>query len=139
MFSCTAAENNEELDTRKMVDVLKTHHLVPPTTCSNVKRGLINLITKGCVPTEISHDLLNARTIGQADYEATVKYHSLKDSSVAVPKRKRKLQTIKSPTKKGKRRSKADEEKMLITFCTKKQLHGQSNMSRVLSVLENSL
>ena len=74
--------------------VLKTHHLVPTTTCSNVNWGLVNLITKECVPTEICHDL-NARTTGQADYKAIVKYHFLKDP-------------------------KADE-KMLITFCTKKK------------------
>lgn len=102
--------------------VLKTNYLVPHTTCNHVNRGLINLITDEHVPTEISHDLLNARTIGQADYEATVKYHFLKDPSVAVPKRKRKLLTIKGPSKRGRKKSKADEEKMLITFCTKKAI-----------------
>ncbi len=35
-----------------------------------------NLITEERVPTEISHDLLNARTIGQADYKATVTKYS---------------------------------------------------------------
>ena len=79
-------------------------------------------ITQEGIPPEISHDLLNARIIGQADYEATVKYHFLKDPSVKVPKRKRKLLTIKGATKKRKRKSKADEEKRLITFCTKKAI-----------------
>ena len=120
MFSCTAAETNEELDTRKLMGVLKTHCLVPHPTSNHINCGLINLITEERVSPEISHDLLNTRTIGQADYEATVKYHFLKDPSVAVPKRKQKLLTIKGPSKKGKKKSKADEEKNLITFCTKK-------------------
>ncbi len=100
---------------------MKTNYLVPHNTCNHVDRGLLNLITEERVPTEISHDL-NARTIGQADYETTVKYSFLKDPSVAVPKRKRKLLTIKGPSERGKKRSKADEEKMLITFCTKKAI-----------------
>ena len=86
MFSCTAAETNEELDIRKLMGVLKTHYFVPPTTSNHVNHGLINFITEEHVSPEITHDLLNARTIGQADYEATVKYHFLKDPSVAVPK-----------------------------------------------------
>ena len=122
MFSCTAAETNEELDTRKLMEVLQTHYLVPQPTSNHVNRGVINLITEKRVAPEISHDLLNARTIGQADYEATVKYYILKDPSLAVPKRKRKLLTIKSPSRKGKKVSKADEEKNLITFCTKKAI-----------------
>lgn len=73
-------KDNEELDTRKMVGVLKTHYLVPHPICNHVNRGLINLITDECVSPEISHDVLNACTIGQADYEATVKYHFLKTS-----------------------------------------------------------
>ena len=122
MFSSIAAETTEKLDTRKLMQVLKTHCLIPQSTSNHANRGIINLITQERVPPEVTHDLLNARTIGQGDYEATVKYHFLKDPSIQVPKRKRKLLTLKGPTKKGKKKSKADEEKKLITLCTKKAI-----------------
>ena len=118
--------------------VLKTHCLVPHPTSNHINRGLINLITEERVSPEISHDLLNARIIGQADYEATVKYHFLKDPSVAVPKRKQKLLTIKGPSKKWKRNPKETKRKISLLSVQKRQLHGQSNMSMVSSVLVNS-
>ena len=64
MFSCTAAENNEELDTRNLVGELKTQYLVPNPTCNHVNQGLINLITEERVSLEISHDLLHTHTTG---------------------------------------------------------------------------
>ena len=45
-----------------------------------------------------------------------------KDPSVQVPKRKQKLLTMKSATKKGKRKSIQMKKKRLITFCTKKAI-----------------
>lgn len=113
MFSSTAAETTEELDTRKMMQVLETHHLIPQSICNHAKRGVINIITQERVPPEVTHDLLNARTIGQADYEATVEYHFLKDPSIQPPKRKRRPLTLKGPTKKI---SKVDEEAHYILY-----------------------
>ena len=109
----------EESDVRKLMQVISTSCVILQ---SERNHQLINFITKDCVPPEVTHDLLNARTIGQADYEASVKYHFLKDPSVQLPKRKRKLLTLKNPTRKGKKKSKAEEEKQLITFCTKKAI-----------------
>ena len=108
---CSDVQLLKILDTRKLVGVLKTHYLVPHPTCNHVDRGLNNLIAEEHVSPEISHNLLNASTIGQADYKATVKYHFLRDPSVAVPKQKRKLLTIKGPSKREKRNPKQTRRK----------------------------
>ena len=61
-----------ELDIRKLIDVITNSQLITNRTTN---RGLINFATGANTEPEVAHDILNARTMGQKDYEIAVQYY----------------------------------------------------------------
>ena len=79
MYSVTAFERTMEIDTRKLIEVIRTSQLI---TNPKANRGLINFVTGTSIEPEIANDVLNGRTVGKKDYETAVKYYFFKDPSI---------------------------------------------------------
>ena len=105
-----------ELDIRKLVDVISHSHLIPT---DSTNRGLVNFATGASVQSEITYDLLHARTMGEKDFEIAVQYYFFKNPSIKFQKRKRKLLTFSTTQKKKHKQSPAKREQKIITVCTK--------------------
>ena len=119
MYHTTLDEYRAEHDIRSLVQTIQENRLL---AISSTNRGLINIVTLKRALPEVAHDLLHARTMGQADYETTVKYRYLKDVSVQVPKRKRQLMTFSSKKKLGRKLSTEQKEQRIVTLCTRKSI-----------------
>ena len=119
VYSTTAHEHTVELDIRKFIEVITNSQLItPPKT----NRKLINFVTGSSIEPEIAHDLLNARTMGQKDFEIAVQYYFFKNPSIIFKKKKRKLLTFTSVQRKTSKRSPAIQEMKTITLCTKRAI-----------------
>ena len=106
-----------ERDIRRFTQVTKDKLSV-----QSVNRGLTNFVTGAAVEPDVAHDLLNARTMGQKDYEIAVQFYFFKNPSIKFQKRKRKLLTFTNTQKK--------KEKTIIGITRTKDcriLHQTSN------------
>ena len=119
MFSTTAMERTDEADIQKLIHVFQNHSLVQST---QENRGLINIITNQKATPELTQDLLHAREMGQLDYEHAVQFYFLKDPSVQLIKRKRRLLTFSEKPKCKKRKSPLAEKQKTVQLCTKRCL-----------------
>lgn len=61
-----------------MIEALQSNDFIPELN----NRGLINFVSRATVPPEVAHDLLNARIMGEQDFETAVKYYFLKTPSI---------------------------------------------------------
>lgn len=84
-----------ELDIRKLVDVISHSD-------NRFNRGLVDFATGASVESEITYDLLHARTTGEKDFENDEQYYFFKNPSIKFQKRKRKLLTFSTTQKKHK-------------------------------------
>lgn len=108
-----------EMDIRRLTQVINNNQLIPQ---QNTNRGLTNFVTGAKVEPEVAYDLLNARSMGQKDFEIAVQYYFFKNPSIKFKKRKRKLLTFTSTRKKERKQSLAVQEQKTITFCTKRAI-----------------
>lgn len=106
-----------ERDIRRFTQVTKDKLSV-----QSVNRGLTNFVTGAAVEPDVAHDLLNARTMGQKDYEIAVQFYFFKKASIKFQKRKRKLLTFTNTQKKRRKPSLASQEQRTVTFCTKQAI-----------------
>ena len=67
---------------------------VIPVQCS---RGVVNVFTGVAATPEQTHDLLNARSIGEQHYEYYISRHILQTPSTTAPLRKAHLLTMAPP------------------------------------------
>ena len=87
-----------------MIDLMEESEMIP--TCSSEEDfGPTNPLTNTQSTHEQAHDLLNFRQIGQAEFEAYVRYHILQSPNVDAPQRRKRLQTFDS-TRQTKKKTK---------------------------------
>ena len=103
LYSTTAAEHT--MNIRKLIEVIQSNQLIPH---GDLNTGLINFMTCSQAPMEVANDLLNARSMGQRDFETAVKYYFLKKPSIKFQKRK--LVTFSSAPKRKQKNSLASQE-----------------------------
>ena len=81
-----------ELDIRKLVDVISHSD-------NRFIRGLVDFATGASVESEITQDLLHARTTGEKDFENNEQYYFFKNPSIKFQKKEKKATYIQHNTK----------------------------------------
>ena len=110
-----------EENIRKMRSLISASNLFYTTTDN---RGLVNTFNGEVASNEQSHDLINARKMGQKDYENYVSHYILKQPSVSnAPVRRRRLLTM-APTmkKKSKKITPEEKEEREVNKCLRRRL-----------------
>lgn len=88
--STTRCWNDNIMNMRSLI----TKHELFPEECS---RGVVNVFTGVNATPEQTHDLLNARSIGEQHYRNYISHHILQTPSTSAPLRKARLLTMAPP------------------------------------------
>ena len=88
----------------------------------NGSSELRHLFNRKDISPEQSHDLMNFRDIGQAEFERRVQYYVLRTPSVKTPKRQKRLLTFTERKSKRKKVSHIEKERKLQIECWKKRV-----------------
>ena len=106
---------------KSMIERIKDCQLFPPSLPTN--RGLLNPFSGLIANAAQSHDLLNFHEIGRENFEQRIKAYVLKNPSIKVPQRRKKLQTFATTSKKGsKKNSVAQQELKRIQKCMRRKI-----------------
>jgi hypothetical protein len=84
--------------------------------------GLQHIFNPKPLTPEQSHDLLQFREIGQADYEQGVEYYTIRNPSVKPPKHRKRLLTFTERCSRRKKVSAVEKERKLQIECWKKRV-----------------
>lgn len=105
-----------------MVATIAEHHLLPANVTSD--RGLVNVFNRQQATTEQAHDMLNFRKIGNESTEVYIKHHIIGVSSASntTTIRRKKLLTMSSNFKKGKRGTAKERESDRVIKCLQRRL-----------------
>ena len=95
---------------------LVTHTSKPPSN------KLCHLVKEGNIDTHQEHDMMNFRSIGQAEFEHTIQYYVLRTPSTKPPKHRKSLLTFTERKSRGKKVSAIEKERTLQLDCWKKRL-----------------
>ena len=118
-FSSNRNDGKFEQNVKVQVETIQSTSLFD---ISMNNRGLFNPFTNKKAMEQQCHDLLNFRTIGQEGYELRIAYFILRQPSVQVPNRKRRMQTFSVRQAKTRRVSQLEKDKHLILTVMKKKM-----------------
>ena len=115
----TSRDRTAKGNIQSMLDLMEECDMLP-TSPDNL--GLLNNLSNTPATPEQTHDLLNFRKIGQADFEAHVNYRILRTPSTDAPRRRKRLQTFTSIKATRKKLKQIDRDWKIQQMCMKKQL-----------------
>lgn len=123
IFDATTPTKHWEENVAKMRSIIKEHDLFR-TSCSVYNnRGLINVFTGIKATSGQTHDLLDARKLGQCDYIHYITHHLLQTPSVANPPvRRRRLLTMAPLKSKKKGISQKEKEERDVNKYLRRRL-----------------
>ena len=90
-LSTSSSDKKTANNIRAQINVIESASLLEIVESS---RGLVNPFTKKKATPEQEHNLLSFRDIGQAEFEKYISYYILRQASIHLPRRKRRLATF---------------------------------------------
>ncbi len=118
-FSKTRADFKRE---QNIVALTKLIHTKAVFTVPDCDRGLVNPFVDKVATPQQCHDLLNFRSIGQAEFLLRIRYFLLKEPSVQAPNRKRRLQTFSDRHVTRQKVTQLERDRKLILQCMRKKM-----------------
>lgn len=113
-----------EENVQNQINKLKTSSLTEQQSGNRLR----HIFNKKSLTAEQTHDLLNFREIGQADYDAGVEYYTIRTPSVKPPKHRKRLLTFTEKRSRQKKVSAVEKERKLQIECWKKRVAFSTSM-----------
>ena len=121
MFIPDQSDIKSATNIKCMLQQMKDYKLFPYSIPLN--RGLVNPFRGLVATTAQNHDLLQFREIGRENFELRIKAYILKNPSVKVPQRRKKLQTFATSKKGFKRQTNAAQQELKrVQKCMRKKI-----------------